>query len=565
MKIGETTLTKDTDYTVSYDNNVDAGTATVTITGTGNYTGTKTSEFTISPASIETAEVSGIEDRIYNGQAQEQNPVVKLGDTTLEKDTDYTVSYENNVGEGTATVIITGKGNYTGTATAEFTISNKIPIADCEISGIEEKTYNGGEQTQTPVVKYGDTLLEAGTDYEISYSNNINPGTAEMTITAKSDNCAGTKTIQFTIKKAEISSVEVSGIVKKTYNSKPQTQTPVLKLGTVTLAEGTDYTVSYSNNTNAGTDTATVTFTAKEDSNFTGKVDKTFTINKADQNFTVKAAAASIDVGKTTKVTASGAKESPKFTFTSSNAQIATVNTAGTVTGKAAGTVTITVKAAETANYKTGSKTVKITVNKVLKKPGNCHFIKWNNSKYTGCRIGWKKTEGADGYQTLLSWTDGSHASSTIVKSNVLYRDCTVHPQHVSQMKVRAFYMQNGQRKFGPWSNIEYITPSPAKLTTRNTSSGNNLKVNASWNIIYGCNGYNVFITTNPNGKWYWYQSTSQNATATSAVINKCGGSNLKKNTRYYVRIVTRRKRNGVFCTVPMPANNTYVGSFIIK
>jgi hypothetical protein len=89
--------------------------------------------------------------------------------------------------------------------------------------------------------------------------------------------------------------------------------------------------------------------------------------------------------------------------------------------------------------------------------------------------------------------------------------------------------------------------------------------MNVSWNIIYGCNGYNVFITTNPNGKWYWNQSTSEKATATSAVIDKCGGAKLKKNTRYYVRIVTRRKRNGVFCTVPMPANNTYVGSFIIK
>ena len=49
------------------------------------------------------------------------------------------------------------------------------------------------------------------------------------------------------------------------------------------------------------------------------------------------------------------------------------------------------------------------------------------------------------------------------------------------------------------------------------------------------------------------------------AAITKYRGSKLKKNTRYYVRIVTRRKRNGVFCTVPMPASNTYIGSFIIK
>ena len=566
VKVGSATLVEGTDYTVSYSSNTNAGTVTATITGMGNYSGTApTAEFTINPASIEDAEVTGIVDKTYDGSAQTQTPVVKVGSTTLENEKDYTVSCSNNVEEGTATVTITGIGNYTGVITRDFTISDKLSIETAQVDEITGLVYNGEEQKPTPVVKIGSATLEEGTDYTVdSYSNNINAGTATVTITGKGS-YIGSKTIEFTISPAPISSTDISGLDSKTYNGKEQKPTPVVTFKSTTLSEETDYTVSHNGNkyTNAGN--YTVTINAVEPGNFTGTVDKTFTINKADQNFSVKAAASSIDVGKTTKVTVSGAQEKPAFTFTSSNAKVATVNAAGTVTGKAAGTVTITVKAAATANYKELSKTVKITVNKVLKKPGNCHFIKWNNSKYTGCRIGWKKTEGADGYQTLLSWTDGSHASSTIVKSNVLYRDCTVHPQHVSQMKVRAFYMQNGQRKFGPWSNIEYITPSPAKLTTRNTSSGNNLKVNASWNIIYGCNGYNVFITTNPNGKWYWYQSTSQNATATSAVINKCGGSNLKKNTRYYVRIVTRRKRNGVFCTVPMPANNTYVGSFIIK
>jgi hypothetical protein len=308
-----------------------------------------------------------------------------------------------------------------------------------------------------------------------------------------------------------------------------------------------------------------VIITAVNGSKYEGTASATFDIEKAAQSFTVKASVTSIDAGKTTKVAATGAKEKPKFTFTSSNAKVATVDAAGTVTGKAAGTVTITVRSAETANYKAASKTIKITVNKVLKKPGNCHFVKWNNAKYTSCRIGWVKVDGAEGYETLLSWTDGSHASRTITKSNVLYRDCTVHPQHVSQMMVRAFYTLNGIRKYSPWSNVEYITPSPTKLTVKNTSSGTNLKMNISWNIIYGCNGYNVFLTTNPNGTWYWNQSTSTTANSTSAVINKYRGSKLKKNVRYYVRIVTRRQRNGVFCTVPMPAANTYIGSFIIK
>ena len=154
---------------------------------------------------------------------------------------------------------------------------------------------------------------------------------------------------------------------------------------------------------------------------------------------------------------------------------------------------------------------------------------------------------------------------TTNLKSNVLSQNCTVAVNHVSQFKVRAYKNISGSRVYGVWSNVEYITPSPTKLTTKNASSGSTLKMNINWNIIYGCNGYNVFLATNPNGTWYWNQSTSTKADATSAAITKFRGSNLKKNTRYYVRIVTRRQRNGVFCTVPMPASNTYIGSFIIK
>ncbi len=560
VKVGSATLKAGDDYTLSYSNNTNAGKATVTIAGKGNYTGTKDSAFTINPASVKDAQVTGIVDKTYNGEKQEQTPVVKVGSATLKEGDDYTLSYSNNTNAGKATVTITGKGNYTDTKDSAFTI-NPASVKDAQVTGIVDKAYNGEKQEQTPVVKVGSATLKAGDDYTLSYRDNVEKGTATVIITGKG-NYTGTVERTFTISdKLSIETATVDKITGLVYNGKEQKPVPVVKMGAATLKEGTDYTIdSYSNNTNAGTATVTITGTGRYINSKTIE----FTIAKAAQSFTVKAAA-SIDTGKTTRVTASGAKETKKYTFTSSNPKVATVNATGTVTGKAAGTVTITVKTAATTNYKAGSKTVKITVNKVLKKPGNCHFVKWNNSKYTSCRIAWNKVAGADGYQTILSWTDGTHASTTYTKSNVLYRNCSVHPQHVSQMKVRAFYMSGGRRKFGPWSNVEYITPSPTKLTTKNTSAGANLKMNLKWNIIYGCNGYNVFITTNPNGTWYWNQSTSQKATSTSAVITKYRGAKLKKNTRYYVRIVTRRKRNGVFCTVPMPANNTNIGSFIIK
>ncbi len=569
------TLTADTDYTVAYADNIEPGTAKLTITGSRNYTGTAAGTFKIVPIPIANAEVSGLAKKTYNGSEQTQTPVVKLDGSTLTAGTDYTVSYSNNIDAGTATVIITGTGHYEGTASADFTITKaaqrftvKAESTSIDVGKTTKVTATGAKETSKYTFSSSDTSIA-----EVDASGTVT-GKAEGTVTitvrtaATANYKAGSKTVKITVNEPQTINLEdnavISGLTNRTYNGSEQFQTPVVKLqdGTV-LKEGTDYTVSYENNRNAGT--ATVIITAVNESKYEGTASATFDIAKAAQSFTVKASATSIDAGKTTKVAATGAKENPKFTFTSSNAKVATVDAAGTVTGKAAGTVTITVRSAETANYKAASKTIKITVNKVLKKPGNCHFVKWNNAKYTSCRIGWIKVDGAEGYETLLSWTDGSHASRTITKSNVLYRDCTVHPQHVSQMMVRAFYTLNGIRKYSPWSNVEYITPSPTKLTVKNTSSGTNLKMNISWNIIYGCNGYNVFLTTNPNGTWYWNQSTSTTANSTSAVINKYRGSKLKKNVRYYVRIVTRRQRNGVFCTVPMPAVNTYIGSFIIK
>ena len=93
-----------------------------TITVTVNVTG----------ASIDSAAVSGIVDKVYNGSAQTQKPVVKLGSTTLTEGTDYTVTYSNNTDAGTATVTITGKGNYQGTKKVTFKI---LPIGWHEEGG----------------------------------------------------------------------------------------------------------------------------------------------------------------------------------------------------------------------------------------------------------------------------------------------------------------------------------------------------------------------------------------------------------------------------------------------
>ena len=125
VKGNGTALIRDTDYTVTYENNVDAGTASVIVEGVGFYQGTLTKTFRITPVKILKVELSKYE-LPYNGKARKPVPTVtaKAGGkiVTLEKDRDYTVEYENNKQPGTATVTITGKGNYTGTITMNFTI-----------------------------------------------------------------------------------------------------------------------------------------------------------------------------------------------------------------------------------------------------------------------------------------------------------------------------------------------------------------------------------------------------------------------------------------------------------
>ena len=80
---------------------------------------------------ISKAVVSGIKDKTYNGKKQTQSITVKYNGKTLAANKDYTVSYSNNKKMGTASVTITGKGDYQGTVKKTFKIRPKKPIEMC--------------------------------------------------------------------------------------------------------------------------------------------------------------------------------------------------------------------------------------------------------------------------------------------------------------------------------------------------------------------------------------------------------------------------------------------------
>ena len=135
VKLNGKTLKNGTDYTVSYLNNTKVGTAKVTITGKGNYTGSVSKTYSIKN-NFKKATVSGISNKSYTGKNITQSITVKYNGKTLKKGTDYTVSYSNNKSIGTATVKIAGKGSYTGTITKTF----KINPAKQEIQKLTAKS-----------------------------------------------------------------------------------------------------------------------------------------------------------------------------------------------------------------------------------------------------------------------------------------------------------------------------------------------------------------------------------------------------------------------------------------
>ena len=132
-------LIENTDYTVTYSDNINAGTATATITGIGAYSGSKNVTFTIEPKKIDSPTFDGLKSEYtYTGQKVEPKFALMDGDTVIPS-SEYEVSYSDNTEVGTATVTIkdASGGNYEVNCKAEFNIVkidtviiNELPVAD---------------------------------------------------------------------------------------------------------------------------------------------------------------------------------------------------------------------------------------------------------------------------------------------------------------------------------------------------------------------------------------------------------------------------------------------------
>lgn len=273
-----------------------AGTYLLTVTAQGNYAGcirkeiyVKEKQSLIKNASVKLTKTN-LEYKkegatfVLEGDSPEVTVTVKEGKKvkTLVFEKDYTVSYRNNKSVGKATLIINGKGDYSGSKEVSFRINGvAFNTKNIAIEKIAEQIYTGNDILVNPQVtrKSDGVVLKEGVDYEISYKNNRKKGTATVTFKGlASAGFTGSIKNTFKISAAELRDDMLFASSSAPYSKKgAKLSNAFVRYNGQILIENKDYTVKYKNNRKVG-ETAIMTVTGK--GNFKGTISREFTIEK---------------------------------------------------------------------------------------------------------------------------------------------------------------------------------------------------------------------------------------------------------------------------------------------
>lgn len=391
---GEELLTNKKDYTVSYKNNTNAGTAIVTVNGKGNYKANDKATFNILKKNLNDADITVAD--VYaiikaNGTVADPKVTVKYGKKTLKNGTDYTVQYPtNHIGAdgkavpGTYSITINAKKsngddalNYTGSRTIKYEVckNGTLLMSKAKVTLSDSKVKYNGEQTVKPgvtLVKIGNAVV-APEDYTVSYTDWNQSGKATVTITAKAEsNYYGSKSVTYTVEGTKLTakSVNITGIKTEgySYTGQPVYVSRNAQDGSKgdmvvktndgkELTEGTDYIVSYKTGKKEGehTNVGTVTVTLTGINAYNGSIKKTFKITAFDlENYSKAGAALKFDPAGEAKAkyTKNGAK--PVFTLTFNN---------GVAERKLVEKTDFTVSYSGNTKVKAGEKSATMTIN----------------------------------------------------------------------------------------------------------------------------------------------------------------------------------------------------------
>lgn len=301
-----TLLQEKTEYTISYKNNKNAGTAQLTVSGKGNYKGKATQTFIIERIDLgkepQNAVSATVSTAIATGKKLKPQVTVTWNGKKLKEKKDYTLSYDANItsaSEDGYDIIISGTGNYTGSITRKFHVKPKgTPLLNsAKVTGlVKSYPYQDTQQNMEPntkletaltnlTVKVGKTTLTQGKDYTVRTENTDAVGTATLIIEpTQASIYAGEKRIPINITGTDLKKCSITDLEK----SYPYTGAPITPSITVFTGKNSTgeqipvdaYTVRYTNNTKPGK--AAITITGNPKKGYSGTLKATYVIGRFD-------------------------------------------------------------------------------------------------------------------------------------------------------------------------------------------------------------------------------------------------------------------------------------------
>ena len=328
-----------------------------------------------------------------------------------------------------------------------------------------------------------------------------------------------------------IEAASVTGLNAKEYTGRPQKPTLKVKLGNTLLKNGTDYTVTYFNNTNVGT--ATVTITGK--GNYTGKLEKTFVINPAaPEEFIIGGKA--VDALRVNWTKAAGATGYVIEQYQNGVwRRIARIGQSDTVTYRATGLTSDTTYKFRIKSfafqgkkpYYSGYRMVSgTTIEKGLSKVTG---VKIGGRASDALRLNWTRNNGVSGY-IIEQMINGKWQRIVRIGENtsVTYRIGKLKPSTNYQFRIRAFVLDGGKARYSKYTDISGRTlPSPVSGLKIGGTTKDALRLN--WTKNSGASGY--IIEQKINGKWTRIGRISNNDIITYRITN------LKAGTTYRFRV----------------------------
>ena len=265
------TLEEGKDYRISYSHNIDAGEASITLTGMNSFKGTVTRNFNIEPKSVKNLSISLPKSSYtFTGYYVDPEPIVHDGTKLLDSKRDYRIFYDNDLEPGTATLTIRGRGNYDGDKSINYKIIGKASSTThaSARTSLQKATvskllaaygFTGKAIKPTITLKLNGKTLVKNKDYKVSYQNNSKLGKATLTITGIGQYTGEIKKTFKIVKKTSLKKAKIT-LPKKTYKYTKKAIKPnvKVKLGKKTLKKNVDYTISYKNNKKKGKATITI-------------------------------------------------------------------------------------------------------------------------------------------------------------------------------------------------------------------------------------------------------------------------------------------------------------------